>query len=212
VLFQGFRSAAKSWVGLVASIGLYVLLQNVVSIGFGDETLVLRADPITVGRQVGNAFVTSTQGLIVLASVVLFAGTAALLATTKLGRAIRGVASNPDLCVLLGIEPRRIARWAIGIGSALAALAGTLSGFDSDLTPTMGFRLLMNGVVVMIIGGIGGIGGFPLAALLLALAQHLAAYYLDAKWMDAAAFLILITFLIWKPLGFRGRRLRKVEV
>jgi branched-chain amino acid transport system permease protein len=46
----------------------------------------------------------------------------------------------------------------------------------------------------------------------LAFAQNLAAYYLDAKWMDAVAFLILIGFLIWKPLGFSGRRLKKVEV
>ncbi|MFH1320855.1 MAG: hypothetical protein ABII90_09420 [Bacteroidota bacterium] len=49
-------------------------------------------------------------------------------------------------------------------------------------------------------------------ALLLAAAQHLSAYYIDSKWMDAVAYVILILFLIWKPLGFSGKRLKKVEL
>lgn len=210
--FQTLRSGAKSWVGLVASIGVYIVLQNLISMGFGDEPLMLRSGPVVVGHKIGYAYVTGTQELIIVISSVLFASVAMLLAATKLGRGIRGVASNPDLCVILGISPESITRWAVGVGSALAAIAGVLSALDFDMTPTMGFRLLMNGVVVMIIAGVGGIGGFVWASLLLALAQHMAAYYLDAKWMDAVAFLILIGFLIWKPLGFSGRRLKKVEV
>jgi branched-chain amino acid transport system permease protein len=76
----------------------------------------------------------------------------------------------------------------------------------------MGFHLLINGVIVMIIGGVGSIAGILGGALLLATAQHLAAYRLGSGWMDAVAFLILIGFLIWKPLGFSGRRLKKVEM
>jgi branched-subunit amino acid ABC-type transport system permease component len=53
--------------------------------------------------------------------------------------------------VILGISPDSITRLAIGLGSALAGIAGVLSALDFDMTPTMGFRLLMNGVVVMII-------------------------------------------------------------
>lgn len=212
VFFQTLRSGAKSWVGLVASIGVHIVLLNLVSLGFGDETKVLRSGPVVVGKKVGAAYVTGDQELIIVTSAVLFASVALLLKASKLGRGIRGLASNPDLCVILGISPDSITRLAIGLGSALAGIAGVLSALDFDMTPTMGFRLLMNGVVVMIIAGVGGVGGFVWAALLLAFAQNLAAYYLDAKWMDAVAFLILIGFLIWKPLGFSGRRLKKVEV
>lgn len=197
---------------LRASIGLYVVLQNLISLGFGDETLVLRQSPIAVGQKVGDAYVTWPQKLMIVAGGLLFAGTVVLLSTTRLGRGIRGVASNPDLCVLLGLNAARITHWSIGIGSALAAVAGILSALDSDMTPTMGFRLLLNGVIVMIIGGVTSISGFAWAALLLSAAQHLAAYFLDAKWMDTVAFIILIGFLIWKPLGFSGQRLKKVEV
>ncbi len=76
----------------------------------------------------------------------------------------------------------------------------------------MGFRLLLNGVIVMIISGSETFLSFVGASLILAITQHLAAFFLDAKWMDAISFTILIAFLIWKPLGFRGRRLKKIEV
>lgn len=212
VLFRGLRSAPLGWVGLVASIGLYVVLQNLISLGFGDETQALRAAPVMEGHKFGNAFVANSQILIVVISTFLFAGTVLLLEKTKLGHAIRGVASNPDLCAFLGIDKNLVIGWAIAIGSGLAATGGILSGLDSDINPTMGFRLLMNSVVVMIIGGASGISGLPLAALFLALMQHTAAYYLDAKWIDSIAFLILIIFLIWKPLGLSGRHFKKIEI
>lgn len=212
VLFRGLRSVSLGWVGLVASIGMYVVLQNLISLGFGDETQVLRTAPVMVGHKLGDAFISNSQILIVVISIFLFASTAVLLEITKLGHAIRGVASNPDLCVLLGIDKNFVIGWTFAIGSALAATGGILSGLDSDINPTAGFRLLMNSVVVMIIGGASGIRGLPLAAIFLALAQHSAAYYLNAKWMDSVAFLILIIFLIWRPLGLSGRHFKKIEI
>ena len=80
------------------------------------------------------------------------------------------------------------------------------------MTPTFGFNLLLYGVVAMIIGGVGSTRGLIAGSLLVATAQHLAAYYIDTKWMNAVTYIILILFLIWKPLGFSGNRLKKVEV
>jgi len=40
----------------------------------------------------------------------------------------------------------------------------------------------------------------------------LAAYYIGSQWMDAVAYVILIAFLLAKPLGFSGKRLKKVEI
>jgi branched-subunit amino acid ABC-type transport system permease component len=64
----------------------------------------------------------------------------------------------------------------------------------------------------MIIGGVGSYRGLVFGALLLAAAQHLAAFYIDTKWMDAVAYFILILFLIWKPLGFSGLQLKKIDI
>ena len=102
--------------------------------------------------------------------------------------------------------------WATAISSALAAIAGILVALDVDMTPTFGFNYFLYGVVAMIIGGVGSYRGLIFGSLLLASAQHLAASYIDTKWMDAVAYMILILFLIWKPLGFSGMRLKKVDV
>ncbi len=98
------------------------------------------------------------------------------------------------------------------VSSALAAIAGILIALDVDMTPTFGFNYFLYGVVAMIIGGVGSYRGLIFGSLLLASAQHLAAYYIDTKWIDAVAYMILILFLIWKPLGFSGLRLKKIDI
>ena len=131
---------------------------------------------------------------------------------SRIGRNIRAVSSNPELSNIVGIPSDKVILWAFGIGSALAAAAGILIAYDVDMRPTMGFNWLLYGVVAMIIGGVGSNWGLVGGALLLATAQHLAAYYIGSQWMDAVAYIILILFLIAKPLGFSGKRLKKVEI
>ena len=210
-LFRGLRNGAHTWIGLVASIGLYIVLQNVISIAFGDETRMIRSSAPKIGHRLFGAYIANSQLLIMGFGVGLFMALLVLF-QTRLGRAIRGVSSNLELCNIFGISSQRVTLYAVAIGSALGAVTGILSAADTDMTPAMGFHLLLNGVIIMIIGGVGSMGGLVIGALFLAAAQNLAAYYLNSEWMDAVAFLILILFLIWRPIGVSGKHLRKVEV
>lgn len=197
---------------LIASIGLYVVLQNCISLFFGDDTKIINTAEVTVGNQIFGAYITTIQIITVFVSIALFVAVNLFLHFTATGKSIRAVASNPELCNIYGISSNKIILIAFCIGSALAATAGILSAMDTNMTPTFGFNLLLYGVVAMIIGGVGSTRGLIAGALLVATAQHLAAYYIDTKWMDAVTYIILILFLIWKPLGFSGKRLKKVEV
>jgi len=197
---------------LIASIGLYVVLQNTISLYFGDDTKVINVAKITVGHEIFGAYITTVQIITICVSLALFIGVNLLLHYTKIGKSIRAVSSNPELCNIYGISSNRIILIAFAIGSALAGVAGILSAMDTNMTPTFGFNLLLYGVVAMIIGGVGSTRGLLAGSLLVATAQNLAAFYLDTKWMDAVTYIILILFLIWKPLGFSGNRLKKVEV
>jgi len=125
---------------------------------------------------------------------------------------MKAISSNLELSSIFGINQNKIFLLAFGLGSCLAAISGILIAFEKDLTPTLGFNLLLYGVVAMIIGGVGSLWGIVGGAFLLSIAQNIGAYYLDSKWMDAIAYIILILFLIWKPLGFSGTRLKKVEL
>lgn len=213
VVFRSMRAKnLNTFSMLIASIGLYVVLQNCISLFFGDDTKTINTAEVTVGNQILGAYITTIQIITVFVSIALFIAVNLFLHYTATGKSIRAVASNPDLCNIYGISSNKIILIAFGIGSALAATAGILSAMDTNMTPTFGFNLLLYGVVAMIIGGVGSTRGLIAGALLVAAAQHLAAYYIDTKWMDAITYIILILFLIWRPLGFSGKRLKKVEV
>jgi branched-subunit amino acid ABC-type transport system permease component len=212
VLYEPLRKRnASPMILMIASLGLYTILQNGISMLWGDDTKSIRTGEIKVGHEFFGAYITNIQIITIAVCITLFVSCVLLMKCSRIGRNIRAVASNPELSNIVGIHSDRVILWAFGIGSALAAVAGILIAFDTDMTPTMGFNWLLYGVVAMIIGGIGSNWGLVGGALLLATAQQLAAYYIGSQWMDAVAYIILILFLIAKPLGFSGKRLKKIE-
>ncbi len=206
------KRETSSWKMLIASLGLYVILQNLVSLIWGDDTKSIRTWQVKVGNEIWGAYITNVQIITIVVSIILFTVTILFLQYTSLGKQIRAVSSNSELSNIFGINSDKVILWSFVIGSALAAIAGILIALDTDMTPTMGFHVFLYAVVAMIIGGVGSYRGLIGGALLLATAQHLSAYYIDSKWMEATAYVILILFLIWKPLGFSGKRLKKVEI
>ncbi|HEX8948282.1 MAG TPA: hypothetical protein VF790_04925, partial [Dissulfurispiraceae bacterium] len=111
-----------------------------------------------------------------------------------------------------GINTDRTILFSFLLGSMLAGIAAILISFDIDMTPTMGMNALMMGVVAVIIGGVGSISGAALGALLLAFAQNFGIWKISYQWQDAIAFIILLIFLLYRPYGFFGKKVRKVEV
>jgi branched-chain amino acid transport system permease protein len=202
----------SSWKMLIVSLGIYVVLQNLISLIWGDDTKSIRTWPIKAGHNIFDAYITDVQIVTIVVSIVLFIATVLYLQYSSLGKQIRAVSSNEELSNIFGICSDRVILWSFIIGSTLASIAGILIVLDMDMAPTMGFQVLLYAVVAMIIGGVGSYKGLIGGALLLATAQHLSAYYIDSKWMDATAYIILILFLIWKPLGFSGKRLKKIEI
>jgi branched-chain amino acid transport system permease protein len=197
---------------LIASLGLYVVLQNCISILWSDNTKNIRRGEIKVGNEIFGAYITDFQITTIVVSISLFIFSILFLKYNKIGRNIRAVSANSELANIQGINSDKIILWSFGIGSGLAAIAGILVASDTGMTPTMGFNLLLYGVVAMIIGGVGSTWSIIGGAFLLATAQHLTSYYIDSKWMDAVTYVILILFLIWKPLGFSGKHLKKTEI
>lgn len=202
----------ESWQMMIASLGIYVVLQNMVSIVWGDSTLSFRTWGVKQGHEFLGAYITDVQIITIISSIVLLVASWLFLEKTNIGRQIKAVSSNPELSTIFGISKSRAVVWSFVIGSGLAACAGILIAADTDMTPTMGFNWLLYAVVAMIIGGMGKMRYLFSGCLFLASAQHLAAYYLDSKWMNAIAYIILIVFLYFRPYGFSGKRIKKAEI
>lgn len=197
---------------LLASLGMYILLQNLISCVFGDGTKSLRDGEVEAGIGILGARITPTQIVMAGVSASLVIAVATLLKKAKLGRAMRAVAHDRELAVLSGIDTNRIFSWTFALGSALAGIAGILVALDTDMTPTMGMNALMMGVVAVIIGGVSSIPGVVLGALLLGTAQHFGAWGIGSQWQDAIAFFILLAFLLVRPQGILGKQARKATV
>jgi branched-chain amino acid transport system permease protein len=179
---------------------------------FGDETKSLRTGEVAEGIALFGARITPIQLWTIFAFIASFAFVWAILKFTKFGKSLRAVASDPELALVHGVDSDRVVLGAFALGSGLAGLAAILVALDVDMTPTMGLNALMMGIVAMIVGGIGSVPGTMLGGLLLGLAQHLGVWKIGSEWQDAIAFAILLLFLLLRPQGFFGRRVRKVEV
>ncbi len=203
---------ASSIILLLASLGIYIVLQNLISLFFGDDTKSIRTWEVREGINVFGAYITPVQIIIIVTSIILVLIVTVYLNRVKTGKAMKAVANDSELAKISGIKSDRIILIAFAIGSALAGIAGILVALDVDMTPTMGMNMLLMGVVAMIIGGVGSIRGIVLGSLLLATAQNLAVWFISSQWMDASAFLLLLIFLLLKPEGFMGKKIRKAEV
>jgi len=197
---------------LIASLGLYIVLQNIISMVWGDDTKTMRTGEVVEGHEILGARITDIQIAIIVTSAVLITLIALMLARTKFGKALRGLANDPELARLSGINSDRYIMYAFAIGSFLAAVAAIMISFDTDMTPTMGFNALVTGVIAVIVGGIGSLPGAALGGLLIGLAQNLGVWQLPSKWQDTIAFVILILFLLFRPYGILGKKPQKALV
>jgi branched-chain amino acid transport system permease protein len=206
------RKSSPPLVLLLSSLGLYIILQNIISMVFGDDTKTLRSGVVTEGIEIIGARITPIQIAIIVVSAFLLVLCWILMKYTKMGTAMRAVASDPELALVSGIDTDRTILFAFMLGSMLAGIAAILISFDIDMTPTMGMSALMMGVVAVIIGGVGSIPGAALGGFLLAFAQNFGVWKISSQWQDAIAFVILLVFLLFRPYGFFGKKIRKVEV
>jgi len=212
-LYRPLRKRNASFMILmIASLGLYTVLQNIISMFWGDATRSIRTGSNSIGNDFFGAYIADIKIITIAVCLTLFVICVFFMRYNRIGRNIRAVASNPELSNIVGIPSDRVILWAFAIGSALVAVAGILIALDTDMRPTMGFNWLLFAVVAVIIGGVGSNWGLVGGALLLATVQHLAVYYIGGQWMNAVAYIILILFLIAKPLGFSGKRLKKIEI
>ncbi len=191
---------------LIASLGLYVVLQNIISMAWGDDTKTMCTGEVVEGHLFLGARITDVQIIIIVSSIVLIALMALMLTQMKFGKSLRALANDPELARLSGINSDRYILYAFAIGSFLAAVASIMISFDTDMTPTMGFNALLMGVTAVIVGGVDSLPGAALGGLLIGLAQNLGVAVLPSQWQDTIAFGILILFLLFRPYGILGRK------
>jgi branched-chain amino acid transport system permease protein len=191
---------------LVLSLGVYLVVQNVISIVFGDQIHLV--DPCGgCLRSIvhGPHFVLSKAQAFAagIAGVVLI-GLMLVWYLTSFGRSARSVSENRELAGIIGVDVDRTVLQSVALGSLCAGIAGLLIGFEVGVTPTAGFSYLLFGVIAMVVGGTESLIGTIAGALVLTVLQSATAYFIDTKWASTVSYALLIGFLLIRPQGVRS--------
>jgi branched-chain amino acid transport system permease protein len=142
---------------------------------------------------------------------VLFTGIAVAVGLTlwlrfsRIGLFVRAASTEPVTTSMQGVNTDVLSAGVVGLGSALAGLAGVVAGPFLSLSPHMSSDVLIDSFVVVVIGGLGSLAGAFIAAILLGMMQALGAVYLPGVSV-LLPFLFMIAVLIWKPSGLMGSR------
>ena len=128
-----------------------------------------------------------------------------LLERTKMGKAMRATADNPELARVTGIDTESVIRWTWLIGGALAGAGGVMYGLDAQLRPEMGWWLLLPLFAAVILGTIGNAYGALVGALVIGIVWQVSSAFLNPAYGPGVAFVVLILVLLFRPQGIFGK-------
>lgn len=197
---------ASSIVFIVAALGVMTSVQAIIAILFSSQFQVFPKTINTETFDIWGGIITGVQLIILVSGILIMLLLVSVLKFTKFGKAIKAVSDDPEVSKIVGIDTDSIISKVFFIGSCIAGLAGILVGFDTGIEPTMGFSLLLKGVIASIIGGVGNIYGGVLGAFLLGFIENFGIWKISGEWKDAIAFSVLILFLLFRPSGILGKK------
>lgn len=216
VLFEYFiyrplmHRNASPLVNLISSLGIYIIVVNLIALIFGNETKILNPE-IETSFNIEGIIVTRIQLIQLIVSSIFITLIFIVIGKTTLGRNIRALSDNPALLSVWGINIKKVRLLIFTIGSILAASASLLKAFDVGVDPYVGLSAVLTAAVAIIVGGIGKHHGAVFAALLIGLTQNIVIWYTSAQWQEAVTFVILIIVLLVRKEGLFTSKLRLEE-
>lgn len=206
---------------LLATWGIAILLQQVIRLEFGFTFFGIRIEGLGPGLQnvaiptflnqpwmIGEFTVQPYRSFIILLTLALTALTWFLLYRTSLGVQVRAIMRNPDMAAACGIDVKRVSAYTFAYGSGLAGVAGVMMAGFKTVSPEMGSSLVVEGFLVVVVGGVGSLLGTVASSGLLGQVNGLFATWTNDILASAVVFGVVILIIMWRPQGlfsFKGR-------
>jgi len=196
--------------GLIVSVALILILQTSTALGFGFQDKAVPTAPGFEGViSVLGATLSRERVFFIIIAAVLVLLLHLFLQRTKPGKAMRATAQEPDGAALLGIKVDRTCSMAMGIGCALAAAAGCLTGTMFYVNSFIGAPWLMKGLAAIVLGGLGSIPGTIAGGFIIGITESYGSTYIGADFSLTLIFLVLLLVLIIRPRGLFGLPFRQ---
>jgi branched-chain amino acid transport system permease protein len=125
---------------------------------------------------------------------------------TRGGMAMRAVAVDPAAASLVAIDVPRVSALSFALGGAVTAAGGVILSTFLTMDASIGVVFTMKALIIVIMGGVGDVRGAIIASLILGLAETVVASLVDPGLTLAAAYLLFLLVLLFRPEGLFGRR------
>jgi branched-chain amino acid transport system permease protein len=203
-LYKPFlRKNVPTLVPLIVSVGISIILQNLLLLKFGDAPYRLQLfnnnyDEIytLLGA---NYKIVQVLGIALALLVALLSSL--LLKRTKLGLSIRAVSDDKELSINYAIQPNRAIGFTFLIYSPVALLGVFLTGLDTGILVQSSTLITIKSFTISLIGGIGSISGVFVCAMLISLLERVVGIFVSSNLKDIIVFVILLMILLARPNG-----------
>jgi branched-chain amino acid transport system permease protein len=201
------RKGASDGAHLIASLGIYIVLVQVIAILWGNDTKTLRAGLDSTVHLAGS-ILTGSQLIMAVVTTALLLGVWAMLRASNIGLRLRALADNPTQFALFGynVDAHRLVAFAFA--GAFASASSLLTAYDIGFDPYTSLHAVLLAVVAVIIGGRHSFVGPAIGGLLLGLVRAQVVWHLSARWQEAVTFGVLALFLLVRPHGLFGQKTR----
>jgi len=191
---------------LLLTFGLFFILAELVLIIWGSAPLRVAVPKLFDGEisLMGTTYPNYRLFILGFSCLVLF-GMALILMRTRLGIIVRAAVSDVVMEEALGVNVSSVFMWVIGGGAALAAIAGVIAAPFVSTYPGMGFEILMDCFVVIVVGGFGSLLGVFIGSLMIGELQSFGILWVPQLAM-VFQFLLMVVILIIRPTGLFGEK------
>ena len=211
-LYAGYGSwsVMKDEYAVIVTFGLSLLLINLVDkfvgpYGYKGPALISAAR-----IALGPVLMSGHKLIAALVAIGVIVSVAVTVRYSFWGRQIQAVAQNRLGASLAGIDPARASAIVFALAGGLAAISGALLANIFNPTPDVGVFPAIKSYVIVVLGGMGSVPGSIIASLVLGVLESFGGVYVSYQYRDTFGLVILILFLLFRPQGLFGERIREV--
>src|SRR6266404_6109024 len=199
---------------LLATWGIAILIQQAVRLEFGLSFFGIHLQGLGPGLQnvsvpaflqgtfsIAGADINRYRTFIILVTAVLALGTWFVIYRTPIGTPVRAIIRNPHMAAACGIDVTRVNALTFAFGSGLAGVAGVMMSGFKTVFPDMGTPMVVDGFLVVVMGGVGSLLGSVFSAGILGEINGLVAAGTNDILARAVVFGVVIMIIILKPKG-----------
>jgi branched-chain amino acid transport system permease protein len=210
VAYRPLRNAPKL-APLITAVGFSFILQNVGQLWRGGSPQgipdVIRSQHEIV--KVLGVPITNGDLLAVFVTIPLLIGMTMFIGRSRLGRAMRATAQDPDAARLMGINVDTTISLTFLIGGMLAGAAGLIYAlYQTTIWYFQGFTAGLVAFTAAVMGGIGNVRGAVLGGLIIGCIQQISDNRIGSEWTPVVVFAYLILIMVFKPSGLLGEQTR----